>query len=627
MKRASWESSRPHRTRLLRMREADSLLRRWLSVWLCAILSFALQVMANAADLALHLDSAAVVVSDATEPPPDLAAWQPQKLPDAWGVSRPDLRQGYVWYRFRFELPRQPEQPYAVHLPAVRTVAEVFVNHMLIGRTAATEHPEVARRPKFFLVPPSALRSGSNDLYVRVFGAKGFSKGLAPITVGADELVRAEYERRYYWQVTGVQFNVLLATIFGTFTLLLWLRRRQDTLYAYFGLSSFCWAIYASSSIVLHPPMPLQWWYVVVMTAAYGKLVFMSLFAVRYGGWHWPKVERLLWIWFGISVGVFYAANVGGSSNWFIEAWGDAWLVGAVFYAAVLAAVAWLKPTPQNLLVAITGAIHPIVTAYDDYANLTFGTLSLVCYDYLPMQFAILWILVDRFLQSLKKSEKLNAELEQRVAQKHAELEQNYVELRQMERQQVVADERQRIMSDMHDGIGGQLISALSLIEHGQLSSKEVAAALRECIEDLRLTIDSLEPTDNDLLTVLGNLRYRIDGRLKVAGINLDWQVKEVPKLACLTPQNVLHILRILQEAFTNVLKHANADAVSVETGVDASGANAFIRVHDNGKGFRGDRVGHGLANMRQRARTIGGKLDIEPSATGTTLELLLPVG
>ncbi len=72
-----------------------------------------------------------------------------------------------------------------------------------------------------------------------------------------------------------------------------------------------------------------------------------------------------------------------------------------------------------------------------------------------------------------------------------------------MERQQTIAEERQRIMSDMHDGIGGQLISTLSLVEKGSLSSAEVAAVLRECLEDLRLTIDSLEPTDNDLLTVL----------------------------------------------------------------------------------------------------------------------------
>jgi signal transduction histidine kinase len=88
----------------------------------------------------------------------------------------------------------------------------------------------------------------------------------------------------------------------------------------------------------------------------------------------------------------------------------------------------------------------------------------------------------------------------------------------------------------------------------------------------------------------------------------------------------VLHILRILQEAFTNVLKHTHASLISVETGVDALGKHVFIRVSDNGNGFTGEHKGHGLENMRRRAQIIGGELDIQPSPTGTTLNLLLPV-
>jgi signal transduction histidine kinase len=181
-------------------------------------------------------------------------------------------------------------------------------------------------------------------------------------------------------------------------------------------------------------------------------------------------------------------------------------------------------------------------------------------------------------------------------------------------------------MSDMHDGIGAQLISTLGMAEHGQLSSQEMAAALRECLDDLRLTIDSMEPTDNDLLPALGNFRYRVDPRLKRQGITLDWQVGDVPRLACLTPRNLLHLLRILQEAFTNVLKHAGASLIRVETGLMADEQQVFIRVSDNGAGFSGDHRGRGLANMCQRAEHIGGVLQIAPGAVGTTLELRLPV-
>jgi signal transduction histidine kinase len=164
----------------------------------------------------------------------------------------------------------------------------------------------------------------------------------------------------------------------------------------------------------------------------------------------------------------------------------------------------------------------------------------------------------------------------------------------------------------------------LHLVEQTDAPKAEIAAELREALDTLRLTIDSLEPSDNDLLTLLGNLRYRLAGRLKRQGIALDWQVHDVPQLDSLTPQNVLHILRILQEALTNVLKHAHAHRIAVETGI--IGPEVFIRISDDGRGFAGDRQGRGLANMQMRAQALGGRLDIQPSSAGTTLILHLPV-
>jgi hypothetical protein len=61
----------------------------------------------------------------------------------------------------------------------------------------------------------------------------------------------------------------------------------------------------------------------------------------------------------------------------------------------------------------------------------------------------------------------------------------------------------------------------------------EIAAVLRECLDDLRITIDSLETDDHQRLPALGNLRYRIDGRLRTVGIELDWKVEDLPELSC----------------------------------------------------------------------------------------------
>jgi len=221
----------------------------------------------------------------------------------------------------------------------------------------------------------------------------------------------------------------------------------------------------------------------------------------------------------------------------------------------------------------------------------------------------------------------MNAELEERVQQKQRELERNFEKLQVLSREAAVAEERQRIMTDMHDGIGAHLISALSLAESDEASPRDIAVVLRECIDDLRLTIDSLGSTDNELLPVLGNFRYRIEGRLRTVGIELVWKVSDLPELSYLSPRNLLHILRILQEAFTNVLKHAQATQVIVETGLAASQRKVFIRVSDNGKGLTAAQFdGRGLGNMARRAASFGGELCVASTGDGTTVELLLPM-
>ncbi|TVR63768.1 MAG: hypothetical protein EA420_06610 [Candidatus Competibacteraceae bacterium] len=88
------------------------------------------------------------------------------------------------------------------------------------------------------------------------------------------------------------------------------------------------------------------------------------------------------------------------------------------------------------------------------------------------------WLLLRDFVRARNEAEALNRELEQRVREKSAELEQNYQRLRELERQRVLDEERRRIMRDMHDGMGGHLISTLALAESGAAQSATIAEAL-----------------------------------------------------------------------------------------------------------------------------------------------------
>jgi signal transduction histidine kinase len=208
------------------------------------------------------------------------------------------------------------------------------------------------------------------------------------------------------------------------------------------------------------------------------------------------------------------------------------------------------------------------------------------------------------------------------------ELAASYERLREIEHRQTLSQERQRLMQDMHDGLGSSLVSALRVVERGKMDEADIAQVLKGCIDDLKLAIDSMEPVEADLLLLLATLRFRLGPRLESTGIALLWQVTNVPALDWLDPKNALHILRILQEVFTNIIKHTEATEIRVATGVEDN----YVRVTitDNGQGFSVEHelksAGKGLSNQMRRADSIGAKVNWNSDDAGTCFTLRLPI-
>jgi signal transduction histidine kinase len=200
--------------------------------------------------------------------------------------------------------------------------------------------------------------------------------------------------------------------------------------------------------------------------------------------------------------------------------------------------------------------------------------------------------------------------------------------LREIERKQTLDNERQRLIQDMHDGLGSSLISALRVVERGNMSDAELALVIKGCIDDLKLAIDSMEPVDKSLLLLLATLRFRLGPRLESAGIQLKWQVENIPTIDWLDPKSALHILRILQEAIANIIKHTSATKVTVATAID--GNFVVVKVVDNGTGFDVATAlksrGKGLSGQGKRSRDIGAMIDWQSTHTGTCVSLKLPI-
>jgi signal transduction histidine kinase len=142
--------------------------------------------------------------------------------------------------------------------------------------------------------------------------------------------------------------------------------------------------------------------------------------------------------------------------------------------------------------------------------------------------------------------------------------------------------------------------------------------------------IASLEPVDEDLITALGTVRARLESRLERNGIRLEWQVVDLPAIPGFGPQRVLQLLRIVQEAITNVIKHARARTVFVRTGTEDGSdgaAGLFVEICDDGDGIDVTRPqGNGLANMARRAQALGGRLTLGAARPGTAVRLWLPL-
>jgi signal transduction histidine kinase len=185
----------------------------------------------------------------------------------------------------------------------------------------------------------------------------------------------------------------------------------------------------------------------------------------------------------------------------------------------------------------------------------------------------------------------------------------------------------------MHDSIGASLATLLAHFTIANINVTDVKRRIGEILMELRFLVDSAEPTDGDLNLILSNVRHRMGSGIELTGIELRWQVGELPKIDGLTARDALSIKLILMEALSNVLHHSKATSVTVTAGASEPDSRIVITVRDDGCGFSEADLpseGRGLANMRRRMRTIsiGGTLSINSmpgQGTAVRIELTMP--
>ena len=242
----------------------------------------------------------------------------------------------------------------------------------------------------------------------------------------------------------------------------------------------------------------------------------------------------------------------------------------------------------------------------------------------------------DRYMKANLALKSLNDVLSDRVLAAESRMRELYSDLYQKQKAVAVQQERERLMKDIHDGLGSHLISALVLAQNSNEVPHLVVGALENCLTELRLSIDSLESDDQSLVSTLANLRNRLAPVLEHAGVDLQWRVRPIDGDHGMSSQTVRNVLRILQEGFTNIFKHSGASVVSVRCGIYRQHYWVLLRSYgllhgQTGNLFEGsDSGGNGVPNMQARAQLIGATLRLRlvdlPNYPSSSLRLVWPV-
>ncbi len=575
--------------------------------------------------LVLDVARFALGTSDRMPPPDD--ALTTVTLPDEWRKRRPTA-EGLGWYRFAVEIGDGGEARCAVLLPDANMNAAVFVNGNWVGDGGPLAEPVAHNfnRPLYFVFPSALLHPGTNHVDVLLFAYAHHFGRLGPVLLGSHGLLAAQHESAYFRQITMAQLGTALAVVTAVFIAVIWVGSGFQALYGFFLATTVAWAVNSLNYWMSEIPLSHWAWDRTVNAALDQFAVFLALFFHRLVRVRRPRVEAALWTFSILALAGAFLTPRPAFADVMIVTHATITLIGA--YVTVLS---WLHRRALTRLEArvCLGAwtAQLCFSAHDLGIQLGLwrGVGYTIPYTVSCMMLAFGTTLALRFVRARREARALNQTLEQRVHEREEELQRQFARTRELERRDILGRERQRLMREMHDGLGGQLMSSLALAEAGADSDQEVVTALRDSLEELRLVILSLDPGATEVADLLAALRGRLEPTLQRRGIRFRWRVGEAPTPRRFGPEQMLSVLRIVQEAITNAVRHASPSAIEVATRVE-DGA-LVVEVRDDGRGFpESVRRGRGLGNMERRAEEIGAVLRVGSDAGGTCVELRLPL-
>jgi signal transduction histidine kinase len=541
-----------------------------------------------------------------------------------------------VRYTLRFDLATLPDEALGIYVPKMSLAGSVSVNGQFFGVCERGQLKEVRclHRPYLFKVPVSFLKTGANELQFEIYANARQSNGLSSVVIGQVETLDSHFYLWRYWiQVDLMAGLSWLSALLGVMALAVGIVLRRDSVYLWFGLTSLVNAVATASVFISRPMMDADAfsWFIFASRFASGHLLilmFVSFF---------EKLKPRLY-WAVLAYVVISVVLIGLSDNnrTMVTVLYLPLLLSVLLMPALMVYWTWQTRQISQIFATLMMGLITVASSFD-WLRFTgesaFTGLYFIPYAYSGTLFMFGGMLLFLLATALIRSQNQSVELEMRVEERTAELNEVHDRLLHSEIERTKTQERQHMLQDMHDGFGSQLVIAKMMVEQNQMSQADLGRLLEESIADLYLLVDTLGNSDNYLPNALVDFRFRTQQRLMGSTVKFQWnlQVDHAPEVA---PNVVLLILRLVQEALNNALKHAKATHIYLDFTYDEVGSELTVSVADDGVGMGENMLfGRGQTNMMARARATGGKLSVSNSHLtlsmthpGTRVKLVVPL-
>lgn len=554
-------------------------------------------------------------------------------------------QEGEAVFEMAFTAPAGLSEPYGLFLRRVGSTAEVRLNGNLLARFGDLQRPnrdDYAKAPQYVAIPEQLL-SASNVLQVHIRADGGRRGGLSALEVGPHSAVYPHFTEAHTSRVLVSVVVAIFSFLMGGAALALWYTQvdptaapphSRDGIYLAAGLGELCWALRVGDVAWAQPPVAWPLWGGIVTVAFAGWFCCMGLFCQRVAGWNrLPSMRWVRWVLaslFGSSI-VASVLSFSLQETAYITVWLACANVLFMVYGGVFLVGALRQRERTWQVLALVGALN-ILMGLHDWVEIRisnhYDSDAWIRYSSVLFGLVLGYVVLTRFRTATAQASNLLATLSARVADKEAELRASYAQLEALAREQARTAERTRILRDMHDGVGSHISSAMQQLQSDRENSRhgsraEVLRTLRDAMDQLKLSIDSMHLPPGDVTALLANLRYRLEPRFSAMGMALQWDVDLLPIVPRLDFEAMRQLQFMLFEALSNVLQHARASVLRVQAHGDPG---ILIRVVDDGVGFDAQSAqSKGLGAMRERAAAIGADLRISSRPGETVVEIAFP--